>query len=222
MKYRYKPTQRGNNIWCTPESKIDQDRMLSELMKLGLEIIEKTEKQIPLWSDKVKIYRKKEKKDGGFTQGARLQSTYRTVFGKKTVKLQNSGQYGYEKVKMQSPLEIIAGECRKFQKVIADGEHLSVTQIALWNDALYQAQMGKPIQKKDKLEECSWKSIYDKIYQGPNWTTRDLPLLDESEYMKVLNTLDSMMIRAVDTQKEKQQLQDQTVLENNTIFESIQ
>lgn len=222
MKYRYKPTQRGNNIWCTPESKVDQDKMLSELMKMGLEIVEKTEKQIPLWDKQVKIYRKKEKNNGGYTGGTRLRPTYKTLFGKKTVQLQNSGNYGYEKAKMQSPVEIIAGECRKFQKVIADGEHLSVTQIELWNDALYQAQVGKPIQKKDKFEECSWKSIFNEIYQGPSWETRDLPRLEQSEYMKVLNALDSMMIRAVDVDKEKQQKQDQAVLENSPVFESIQ
>jgi len=222
MKYRYKPTQRGNNIWCTPESKIDQDRMLSELMKLGLEIVEKSEKQIPLWSNRVKIYRNKQKLNGGFTKGARLQSTYRTVFGKKTVKLQNSGEYGYEKVKKQSPLEIIAGECRKFQRVIADGEHLSPTQIGLWNQAIDQAINGSLKDKKGEEELCSLISIRKQMYQGPNWDTRDLPLLNQSEYMTLLNKLDSMYIEAVDTDKEKQQQKDQTVLENNTIFESIQ
>ena len=220
--YRYRPFQAGENIWCRPESQVDQNKMLSDLNILGLEIVEKSLKQIPLWSKQVKLYAQQQKLNGGYTRGPQLKPTYRTVFGKNSVQLQNSGQHGYEKAKSQSPAEIIVGQCRKFQKIIANGEHLSPAQIRSWNQAIDNAKCAKMQNNQGQDQLCSLTSILDNIYKGPNWETRDLPLLQQSEYMRLLNQLSGMYIRAVDLDQKDIKAANQKVIDQTSIIESIQ
>ena len=220
--YRYRPFQAGENIWCRPESQVDQNQMLSNLIKSGLEIVEKTQKQTPLWSKQVRLYAQQQKLDGGYTRGPQLKSTYRTVFAKNSVQLQNSGQHGYHKARSQSPVEIIVGQCRKFQKVITDGEHLSPAQIRLWNQAIDHAKCAKMQNNQGQDQLCSLTSILDNIYKGPNWETRDLPLLEQSEYMRLLNQLGGMYIRTVDLDRKDIRVANQKVMDQTSIIESIQ
>lgn len=209
-RYEYTSEQWGTYIRCHPRSQTQQRQMLEQLIDQGLDIIEKYSKERKLWDNNFKMFRKVLKKDGAYTKGTRMQPSYKTVFNERSIQLQNSGDYGYDKSIKQSPFEIIAGECRKFYRVIqSDHQHLSPTQIELWNKAIDTsiAQIQK---------------IMNDIYMGPNWETRDLPRLEASEMAKLLQQLQNMKIDGVDTEKQKMQQQDQITINNTAVIENIE
>ena len=205
-RYEYKSEQKGTYIRCHPVSKKQQQQMLDELLETGLEILEKYSKEMRLWDDKFKLYRKVKKINGGYSKGKLIKPNYKTVFKDKNIQLQNSGDYGYEKAIKQSPFEIIAGECRKFYKIAnnSDRHHLSPTQIELWNKAMQQA------------EQQITKIIND-IFQGSNWETRDLPRLQASMIQKLFEQVQNMKIDAVDVEQQQSKQKDQILINTGLV-----
>ena len=187
-------------------SKKQQQQMLDELLETGLEIIEKYSKEIKLWDDKFKLYRKVKKINGGYSKGKLIKPNYKTVFKDKNIQLQNSGDYGYAKAIKQSPFEIIAGECRKFYKIANnnDRHHLSPPQIELWNKAMQQA-------------EQQITNIINNIFQGSNWETRDLPRLEASMIQKLLEQVRDMKIDAVDVEQQQSKQKDQILINTGLV-----
>lgn len=208
--YRYRTLWNTEGTYqnCIPEDAEIEKEILKERIIPGLEIIERTLKKVPLWDKKLKIYQKKEKKDGGFTKGDLMKPIYNSIFTKQSVALQNSGKHGYEKARQQSPLEVIAGSCRKFAKVIFDdNENLSPDQIHLWNQAINQCLLGNYKDKKGEEFVCGIYHIMADMYQGPRWQDRDLPALTHRDcnFQRLCIQLEGMKIDAVDIEEQEQQ-----------------